>query len=97
LRTQNGGGTILVPSGYLMPNISLKNLPKDIHRRLKERAKRNHRSLNSELIACLQEAVMPKRIDPGEAAEAIRALRARFRGPPLQDDDVARLKAERRP
>lgn len=80
-----------------MPNINVKNLPRDIHRRLKERAKRNHRSLNSELIACLQEAVMPRRIDPDEAAERIRALRSRFRGPPLEDGDIARLKAERRP
>jgi len=80
-----------------VPNFNVKNLPKEVHRRLKERAKRNHRSLNSELIACLQEAVMPRRIDPEEAAERIRALRARLRGPPLGDDDIARLKAERRP
>ncbi len=80
-----------------MPNVNVKNLPKDIHRRLKERAKRNHRSLNSELIACLQDAVMPRRIDPDEAAERIRTLRARFRGSPLEDEDIARLKAERRP
>jgi hypothetical protein len=41
--------------------------PKEIHRRPKERGKRNHRSLNSERLACLQEAVMPRRLDPGEA------------------------------
>lgn len=80
-----------------MPNVNVKNLPKEIHRRLKERARRNHRSLNSELIVCLQEAVMPRRVDPEEAAERIRTLRARFRGPALQDEDIARLKAERRP
>ncbi len=80
-----------------MPNVNVKNMPREIHRRLKERAKRNHRSLNSELIACLQEAVMPKRIDPEVAAERIRALRARFRGPPLDDEEIARLKSERRP
>jgi antitoxin FitA len=80
-----------------MPNVNVKNMPKEIHRRLKERAKRNHRSLNSELLACLQEAVLPRRIDPDEAAERVRAMRARFRGPPLVDEDLARLKAERRP
>jgi antitoxin FitA len=56
-----------------VPNVNVKNIPKDLHRRLKERAARNHRSLNSEVIACLQEAVMPKRLDPDEAAERIRA------------------------
>jgi plasmid stability protein len=80
-----------------MPNVHVKNLPKEIHRRLKDRAKRNHRSLNSEVIACLQEAVTPRRIDPDEAAERIRALRARFRGPPLRDEELDDLKAERRP
>jgi plasmid stability protein len=80
-----------------MPNVNVKNVPRDLHRRLKERAKRNHRSLNSEVIACLEEAVTPKRIDPGEAAERIRALRARFRGPPLTDEEIARLKDEKRP
>ncbi len=80
-----------------MPNVNVKNLPRDLHRRLKERAKRNHRSLNSEVIACLQEAVMPRRIDPDEAAQRIRALRTRYQGAPLTDPDLAGLKAEGRP
>jgi plasmid stability protein len=80
-----------------MPSVNVKNLPRDLHRRLKERAKRNRRSLNSEVIACLQEAVMPRRIDPDEAAERIRSLRARFRGPPLADEEIARLRSEGRP
>ncbi|HEY2029491.1 MAG TPA: Arc family DNA-binding protein [Myxococcales bacterium] len=79
-----------------MANLSVKNLPKEVHRRLRERAKRNRRSLNSELVACLQDAVMPRRLDPDEAAERIRALRARFRGAPLRDRDVDRLKSEGR-
>jgi plasmid stability protein len=97
LRSGTADGTIMVPLRCRMPSINVKNLPKEIHRRLKERAKRNHRSLNSELIACLQEAVMPKRIDANEAAERMRVLRARFRGPPLEDEEIARLKSERRP
>ncbi len=80
-----------------MPNVSVKNLSRDLHRRLKERARRNHRSLNSEMIACLQEAVAPKRVDPDEAAERIRALRTRFKGPALTDEEIARLRSEGRP
>ncbi len=80
-----------------MPNVNVKNLPKELHRRLKERALRNRRSLNSELIACLQEAVMPKRIDPDEAADRIRALRTRLSGPPLTDEEIAQLRSEKRP
>lgn len=80
-----------------MANLSVKNLPKEVHRRLRERAKRNRRSLNSELIACLQEAVMPRRVDADEAARRIRALRERWSGPPLRDPEIDRLKSEGRP
>ncbi len=35
-------------------SITLKNLPPDLHKTLSERAKRNHRSLNGEILATLQ-------------------------------------------
>jgi antitoxin FitA len=38
-------------------NLSVKNAPDPLVRRLKERAKRHHRSLQGELIAILEEAV----------------------------------------
>ena len=38
-------------------NLSVKNAPDDIVRRLKARAERNHRSLQGELLAILEEAV----------------------------------------
>jgi plasmid stability protein len=80
-----------------MPSLNIKNLPRELHSRLKQRAKRNHRSLNSEIVACLTDAVMPRRIDPDEAAERIRAMRERFRGPPLGDDELAQFKDAGRP
>lgn len=44
--------------GVLVPvNLSIKNAPDDIVRRLKARAERNHRSLQGELLAILEEAV----------------------------------------
>lgn len=86
----------MVPLRFHMANLSVKNVPKEVHRRLRERAKRNRRSLNSELIACLQEAVMPRRIDPDEAAERIRTLRERYSGAPLRDREIDRLKSEGR-
>jgi len=38
-------------------NLSIKNAPDDLVRRLKARAERNHRSLQGELLAILEEAV----------------------------------------
>jgi antitoxin FitA len=38
-------------------NLSIKNAPDEIVRRLRERASRNHRSLQGELLAILEETV----------------------------------------
>ena len=48
-----------------MATITLKNVPDELHRRLKERAERHRRSLNREAIRCLEEAV---RDDPAPPA-----------------------------
>jgi len=44
-------------------NLSIKNAPDDVVARLKDRATRNHRSLQGELMAIIEEAVTltPKR------------------------------------
>jgi len=36
-----------------MPNLTVRKIPKDIYKRLKESARRNHRSLNAEVLAVL--------------------------------------------
>jgi plasmid stability protein len=40
-----------------MPNLSIKDVPEDIAEALRERAARNHRSLQGELMAIIQQAV----------------------------------------
>ncbi len=40
-----------------MPSLVIKNLPEDIHVKLKEQAARHHRSMTREAIAILSEAV----------------------------------------
>ena len=47
-----------------MPNLTVRRIPKDVYRRLKATAKRNHRSLNAEILAALAD----------EGAWAIRRL-----------------------
>ena len=59
-----------------MATLTLKNLPDDLHRRLKARAERNHRSLNREAIRLLEQAVAsdpePKEDEAWARAEALR-------------------------
>ena len=58
-----------------MATLTLKNVPDDLHRRLKERAARNHRSLNREAIHALERAVAP---EAGDLSERIAALQGKM-------------------
>jgi antitoxin FitA len=56
-------------------NLSIKNAPDDVVQQLRERAARNHRSLQGELMAIIEEAVRPgARLTPHEYLAEIRKL-----------------------
>ena len=59
-------------------NLSIKNAPDDVVRRLRERAKRHHRSLQGELLAIIEEAVSPRQtLTPIEVLTEVRRLGVR--------------------
>ena len=64
-------------------NLSVKNVPEALAAKLRERAERNHRSLQGELMAILEEA----------ALGAPAALRAGASGAPYDAGAVARAPA----
>lgn len=61
-----------------MATITLKNVPEDVHSALKQRALRHKRSLNQEVIHCLDMALGRSPRDPGAVLEGIRNLRTRI-------------------
>ena len=61
-------------------NITLKNIPDDIYARLKESADVHHRSINSEIIACLEKALLPAKISGEERLARARKLRQALEG-----------------
>jgi plasmid stability protein len=80
-----------------MAAITIKDVPEHLHRKLKAQAKANHRSLNREAIACLEQAVGGGRIDPNEFLAGVRELRSRIRGPAITDAWLRKAKNEGRP
>lgn len=76
-----------------MPGLLIKNLPPLLHRRLRERAKTSHRSLSSEALNILEEA-LDERAGPPSLTEVdtMRQTGAR----PLTDELLARARAEGR-
>lgn len=47
-----------------MASVLIKNLPDDLHERLKDRAQRHHRSVNKELIALIEAALREPTAQP---------------------------------
>ena len=58
-----------------MSALTLKNLPEQLHERLRARAARHHRSLNSEVIACLRAVLMAEQVDPDTLLVVARRAR----------------------
>lgn len=58
-------------------NVSVKNVPDDLMEKLRARAKRNHRSLQGELVSILEEATRPSSISLDEADRRVKSLNLR--------------------
>ena len=68
-----------------MPTLTIKGLPDPLYRRLKQQAEAHRRSLNGEIIVCLERALGAARPEPGTWLAQARALRERLQGRPLSD------------
>ncbi|HUF11503.1 MAG TPA: Arc family DNA-binding protein [Longimicrobiales bacterium] len=75
-----------------MPSLTIKNLPETLYERLKLSAERNRRSLNSEVILRLEEAIGLRAFDPDRYLAEARELRERLTEVYLSDADIAELK-----
>ena len=58
-----------------MATVTVKNIPDELYGRLKAAAEINRRSINSEIIVCIENAVASCRINPDEVLENARKLR----------------------
>jgi plasmid stability protein len=58
--------------------ITLKNIPDAIYAGLKDAAAAHHRSINSEVIACLEKALLPATTGAEERLRRARLIRNRL-------------------
>jgi plasmid stability protein len=66
--------------GCPVPSLTLKDLPRKLHRELKSRARLHHRSLNKEVLATLEGATnQSPPVDPAAMIREARAIRKKFR------------------
>jgi len=75
-----------------MPTITVKKIPLEIYDKLKQSAKTSHRSNNSEIIACIEKAVLSQSVNPDQLLANARKLRSKTAGHPIADSAFARAK-----
>jgi plasmid stability protein len=80
-----------------LPTITIKNIPDDLYEDLKQTATLHRRSINSEVIYCIEQTVRSRQIDPHEYLHRVENLRRRIKVPPLTDALLRQAKAEGRP
>lgn len=79
-----------------MPSITVKNIPEDIYDRVREQAKAHHRSINSEIIACLEQTVKSQQVSTDDILQEARRLRKKAKGS-LSSQEVESAINEGRP
>lgn len=79
-----------------MPSITVKNIPDSIYNKLKQQAEAQHRSMNSEIIACLERNVEPNRVSADEILGQARIMRKKVKGS-LSTEEIQRAIDQGRP
>jgi antitoxin FitA len=80
-----------------MPTITLKNIPPDLYDLLKQSAAANHRSINGEILTCIERAVRGRRVNPEVLLDRARRLRQKTKDHPITDNELRTAKQMGRP
>ena len=80
-----------------MPALTIKNIPEDLYERLKESAQAHRRSLNSEILYCVERTLIPYKIDVSNQLAIARKLREKTAAYTLTDEILDSAKNDGRP
>jgi len=79
-----------------MHTITVKNIPPDLYERLKQVARANRRSINSEIIVCIERALRVQEVNAQAIIASARKLREKTAHYIITDDEFNRAKSEGR-
>jgi antitoxin FitA len=75
-----------------MATLTIKNIPDDLYQQLKKTAEQHRRSINSEVIVCLERSLQRSRSDADSTLARARDLRTRTLRPLLNDRRLSAAK-----
>jgi plasmid stability protein len=79
-----------------MATLTIKNIPDAVYEQLKQRAARHRRSVNSEIIVCLETVLGSRSVDPDTFLTSLRALRETISSVFVTEEDLRTAKEEGR-
>jgi len=79
-----------------MPNITLKNIPPDVYQQIKQAATQHRRSLNNEILICLERSFSTKKQEEATILAKARVLREKTKGHVITDEELLQAKSEGR-
>lgn len=80
-----------------MANFTVKNIPPALYKKLKRAAEMNRRSINSEIIVCIEKSVQSQAIEPQNFINRARKLRSHTADHPLTNEELSQIKSVGRP
>lgn len=80
-----------------MPALTVKNIPDDLYERLKQAAQAHRRSLNSEILYCVERTLIPYKVDISSQLTIARKLREKTAANTLTDETLDSAKNNGRP
>ena len=80
-----------------MATVTVKNIPEELYGQLKVVAAANRRSINSEIIICIERRFLSSRPDVGELLQKARILRQLTSVNPISDEMFDEAKMSGRP
>lgn len=80
-----------------MATITIKYVPDELHEVLKAQAKAHRRSVNSEVLRCLEAALRPRKVSAEERLGRIRSVRPRIDPEAVDTEEILAAIDEGRP
>lgn len=84
--------TIMQPSLFTevepMPALTIKNIPDSLYEQLKSAAELHRRSINSEVLVCLEKVLIAKKTSTYDRLQRIEQLRASIKPNIITTDDI---------
>ncbi len=71
-----------------MPALTIKNIPDSLYEQLKSAAELHRRSINSEVLVCLEKVLVAKKTNTIDRLQRIEQLRASIKPNIITADDI---------